>query len=83
VILVGEEVGLVEGGGNPSFIVRVGCKIVEVPFFAYVCLALRLPVVFLPLLLPFLFLCLVIIIIKTLCYKMTRLITFEAGALSP
>jgi hypothetical protein len=46
-------------------------------------LALRLPVVLLPFLLPFLFLCLVIVIIGTLCYEMTRLTLLEAGALSP
>jgi hypothetical protein len=46
-------------------------------------LALRLPVVFLPFLLPILFWCLVIVIIGTLCYEMTRLTAFEAGALSP
>jgi hypothetical protein len=46
-------------------------------------LALCLPVVLLPFLLPFLFLCLVIVIIRTLCYKMTRLTTFEVGALFP
>jgi hypothetical protein len=45
-------------------------------------LALRLSVVLLPFFLPFLFLSLVIIIIGTLCYKMTRLTTFEAGVFS-
>ncbi len=47
------------------------------------CLALRLLVVFLLLLLPILFLFLVINVIGTLCYEMTSLTTFEAGALSP
>jgi hypothetical protein len=45
-------------------------------------LVLCLPIVLIPFLLPFLFLCLVIIIIGTLCYKMTRLTALEAGALS-
>jgi hypothetical protein len=48
-----------------------------------VCLTLRLLVVFLFLLLPILFLSLVIIVIGALCYKMTSLTAFEAGALSP
>jgi hypothetical protein len=47
-----------------------------------VCLALRLLVVFLLLLLPVLFLSLVIIVIGALCYEMTSLTAFEAGALS-
>jgi hypothetical protein len=47
------------------------------------CLALRLLVVFLLLLLLVLFLSLVIIVIGALCYKMTSLTAFEAGALSP
>jgi hypothetical protein len=47
------------------------------------CLALRLPVILLFLFLPMLFLFLVIIIIGALCYKMTSLTAFEAGALSP
>jgi hypothetical protein len=46
-------------------------------------LTLRLPVVLLPFLVPILFLCLVIVIIGTSCYEMTRLTAFEAGALSP
>jgi hypothetical protein len=46
-------------------------------------LTLRLPVVLLPFLLPILLLCLVIVIIGTLCYERTRLTAFEAGALSP
>jgi hypothetical protein len=46
-------------------------------------LALRLPIVLLPFLLPILFLCLVIVINGILCYEMTRLNAFEAGALSP
>jgi hypothetical protein len=51
-----------------------------VPLFADVRLALRFPVVFLLLLLPFLFLSLVMYIIGTLGNKMTGLTT---GALSP
>jgi hypothetical protein len=47
------------------------------------CLALRLLVVCLLLPLPVLFLSLVIIIIEALCYEMTSLTSFEAGALSP
>jgi hypothetical protein len=46
-------------------------------------LALRLRVVLLSFLLPFLLLFLVIVIIGTLCFKMTRLNTLEARALSP
>jgi hypothetical protein len=47
-----------------------------------VCLALRLLVVFLLILLPVLFLSLIIIVIGALCYEMTSLTAFEAGALS-
>jgi hypothetical protein len=46
-------------------------------------LTLRLRIVLLFLLLPMLFLCLVILIIGTLSYKMTSLTAFEAGAFSP
>jgi hypothetical protein len=46
-------------------------------------LALRLLVVLLLFSLPVLFLSLAIIIIGALCYEMTSLTTFEAGALSP
>jgi hypothetical protein len=46
------------------------------------CLALCFLVVFLLLLLPVLFLSLVIIVIGALCYEMTSLTAFEAGALS-
>jgi hypothetical protein len=67
---------------NKSLIVGVGWRTVWVPLLADVSLALRLPIVFLPLLFPFLFLCLVIIIIETLCNKMTRLTAFEAQTLS-
>jgi hypothetical protein len=83
VMFVGEEGGFVEGGAIQSFIAEVGWRTVGIPFLANVRLTLRLPVVFLPFLLPFLFLCLIIVIIGTLCYKMNRLTTFEAGALSP
>jgi hypothetical protein len=55
----------------------------QIPFFSNVRLALCLPIVLLPFLIPFLFLCLVIVIIGTLCYEMTRLTALEAGALSP
>jgi hypothetical protein len=48
-----------------------------------VCLALCLPVVLFSFLVSIFFLCLVIVIIGTLCYEMTRLTAFEAGALSP
>jgi hypothetical protein len=58
-------------------------KTVGVSFFSNVRLDLRLPVVLLPLLLTFLFLCLVIVIIGTLCYEMTRITALKAGALSP
>jgi hypothetical protein len=46
-------------------------------------LALRLPVILLFLFRPMPFLFLVIIIIGALCYEMTSLTAFEAGALSP
>jgi hypothetical protein len=47
------------------------------------CLALRLPVILLFLLLPMSFLCLVIFIIGTLSNKVTSLTAFETGAFSP
>jgi hypothetical protein len=45
-------------------------------------LALGLPVALLFLSFPMLLLCLVIIVIGALCYKVTSLTTFEAGAFS-
>jgi hypothetical protein len=83
VAFVGEERGLVEGRGSESFVVGVGGRAVRVPFFFEVCLALCLPVALFLLLLSALFLSLVTIIIGTLCYEMTSLTAFEAGALSP
>jgi hypothetical protein len=74
---VREEGGLIEGGGNKFLIVGVGCRAIRVSFLANVRLAFHLPIVLL-FLLPFLFMFLVIVIIGTLCNKMTRLTTFEA-----
>jgi hypothetical protein len=82
VSFVGEEGGLIEGGGSKSLIVGVERRAVQVSLLTNVSLALCLPVV-LFLLLPFLFLSLVIFIIRTLCNKMTKLTTFEARPLSP
>jgi hypothetical protein len=83
VAFVGEERRLVEGRGNESFVIGVGRRAVQVPFFSKVRLALCLPVALLFLLLPSLFLSLVTIIIGTICNKVTSLTSFEAGALSP
>jgi hypothetical protein len=47
------------------------------------CLALCLLVLFIFLLLPVLFLSQVIVVIGALCYEMSSLTAFEAGALSP
>jgi hypothetical protein len=80
--LVGEERRLVESRGGKSFVVRVGRRAIRVPLFDKVCLALRLLVSLLLLPLPAFLLFLVISIIGTICYKMTILTTFEAGALS-
>jgi hypothetical protein len=83
VTFVGEEGRLVEGRGGESFVVGVGRRAVRVPFLSEVCLALCLPVALFLLLLLALFLSLVTIIIRTICYKVTSLTAFEAGALSP
>jgi hypothetical protein len=80
--LVGEERRLVEGRGGESFVVGVGRRAIQIPFFAKVRLALRLLVGLLLLPLPALFLFLVISIIGTICYKMTSLTAFKSGALS-
>jgi hypothetical protein len=80
---IGEERRFVESRGSQSFIVGVGWRTVGVPFLSKVRLALRFPIILLSLLPPMLFLCLVIIIIGTLCYKMTSLTAFEAGVFSP
>jgi hypothetical protein len=82
VAFIGEERRLVEGRGSKSFVVGVGRRTVRVPFLSEVCLALCLPIALLLLLLPALFLSLVIIIIETICNKVTSLTAFEAGALS-
>jgi hypothetical protein len=68
-MLVGEEGGFVEGGGNKSFIIGVRWRAVRVPFLTDVSLALHLSVKLLFLLLPFLVLYLVILIIRTLSIK--------------
>jgi hypothetical protein len=83
VAFVGEERRLVEGRGSESFVVRVRGRAIRVPFLSEVCLALCLPVALFLILLPALFLSLVTIIIGTICYKVTSLTAFEAGALSP
>jgi hypothetical protein len=83
VAVVGEEQRLVESRGSQFFIIGVRCGAVRIPLLSKVCLALRLLVVFLLLLLSVLFLSLVIIVIGALCYEMTSLTAFEAGALSP
>src|SRR5688572_29225425 len=79
---VGEEGRFVEGRSSESFVVGVGRGAIRVPFLSKVRLALCLRVVLLLLLLPILFLSLVTIIIRTICNEVTRLTTFEAGALS-
>jgi hypothetical protein len=83
VTFIGEEGRLVEGRGGESFVVEVGRRAVRVLFLSEVCLALCLPVALFLILLPALFLSLVTIIIGTICYKVTSLTAFEAGAISP
>jgi hypothetical protein len=83
IMLVGEERRLVEGGDNESLVIGIGGGAVRVPLLANVYLALLLLVdliLFLPL--CALFLCLVIIV-RILCNKVTRLTALEVGALSP
>jgi hypothetical protein len=80
--LVGEERRLVKGRGGEPFIVGVGQQTIRVPFFAEVRLALCLLVGLLLLPLPTFLLFLVISIVGTICYKMTILTTFKAGAFS-
>ena len=75
---LGEEGRLVEGGGGESFIVGVGRGAIRIPLLAKMCLALCLLIV---LLLPLVPLILVTIIVETVSNKMTKLTTFEAGAL--
>jgi hypothetical protein len=82
VAFVGEERGLVEGGGSESFVVGVGRRAIRVLFLSYVCLALCLPITLFILFLPALSLFLVTRIIGTICYKVTSLTALEAGAFS-
>jgi hypothetical protein len=79
---VGEERRLVEGRGGESFVVGVGRRVIRISFFAKARLALCLLVGLLLFPLPALFLFLIISIIGIICYKMTSLTAFKAGALS-
>jgi hypothetical protein len=79
--LVGEDRRLVKGRGGESLVIRVRARAIRVSLLTDMCLALLL-VEFLLFFLPLLVLFLVILIIGTLCNKMTGLTTFEAHTLS-
>jgi hypothetical protein len=74
-----KEEGLVEGNDGESLIVGVGGGAVRIRLLANVCLIILLVEFILFNFLPFLLLVLVIIAIKTICYKTARLTVLKVG----